>query len=320
MKRKYCFWIFLFLFIPIALASCESSSNQSRDHLPDEPSRNNNKPSTPTQIPDVDKDGIADNVESRLIEKFKPVLFFDENEPVDVVNETLTLYQVHPARKGNQQGYLITITMLYPIDYGMEDFDLDGWDHLTCGPIIGDVFAYLGSQLDTDGHCGDSEALRIFVADYGNTWKLESIVIKRHHDDWKDYDESRFSYESDKETGLKTHPVIYVSESKHAMYSSINECEDYSVELYNVGFSCEVKFEDCGGGIKLSLYTPPSYNVGEHNKHNFNALNEVTTLFPGEDAWKDTPFCGGYTWESCKDFAGMFDKTCAGSIGGKWFP
>jgi len=277
-------------------------------------------PPMSTPAPDIDGDNISDAVEWRLIEKFKPVLIFDENEPLDVANETVTLYQVHPVIKGRQEGYLITLVILYALDYGMTDFDLDGWDHITCGPIFGDALAYLASQLDTDGHCGDSEALRIFVADYGDTWKIESLVMKRHHDDWKEYPESAFSFERDEETGLRTHPIIYVSESKHAMYASSDECEGYSVEIYDFGLSCEVKFEDCDGGVKLTLHTPPAHNVGEHGRHAFETLDEVSRLFPGESVWRDTPFCGGYTWESCEEFAGMFDKTCAGSLLGKWFP
>jgi hypothetical protein len=298
-----------------------SSERPSTEHLPEPPwpTPESTPRPTPTRILDTDTDGISNEREWYLIEKVKPVLIFDENEPLDVVNETLTLYQVSPVRRGGQEGYLITVVMLYPYDTGMINWDLDGWDHVTCGSIVGEVVA---RAAEYDRHCGDSEPLRIFVADYGPTdWKIEAIDIKRHGNDWEPYDDTRFSYERDEETGLNTHPIVYVSEGKHAMYPSENECDNYSHVFYDFGVSCNIKFEDCGGGIKLNLYTPEKYNVGERERQNFDSLGEVTNEFPGAYAWADKPFCGGWAPESCSDFAGvMLDKACPGVIGHKWFP
>jgi hypothetical protein len=232
---------------------------------------------------DTDCDGFTDDFEHWLIEAFKPVLIFDEEESqcVDVVNETATVYQVTPyetAGRYGKSGALITVVMLYQNDCG------------AYGTGVG-------------GHPGDTEALRIFAVHnpLHDNWYVGGILMKRHHDEWEAYKPSEFTYRG-------THPKIFVSESKHAMYPSVSACEDYALWT----------FEDCGGGIELNLYTPPAHNVGERGAPAFDAMryapsDVLVRLFSDnvhtEYTWTDAPFCGGWV-----------GTPCGGALTGKWWP
>jgi hypothetical protein len=236
---------------------------------------------------DSDCDGFSNDFESWVAETFKPVLVFDEEEPqcVDVVNQTATVYQVTPhttAGRYGKSGALLTVVVLYPEDCGMYG-------------------------TGTGGHPGDTEALRLFVTndvlnfDGPAGWRIHTVLMKRHYDDWEAYDASDFAYRG-------THPVVYVSESKHAMYHSLSACENYAL----------MTFEDCGGGTSLTLFTPPEHNVGERGAPAFDAMrhapsSKLASLFSDsqhtEYTWTDTPFCGGWV-----------GTPCSGSVSGKWWP
>jgi hypothetical protein len=238
---------------------------------------------------DSDCDGFTNDFESWLIEGFKPVLIFDEEEPqcVDVENQTATLYQVTPyatAGRYGKSGALITVVILYPDDCGM-----------------------YGTGLGS--HPGDAEALRIFAVHnpVHDVWYIGGILMTRHGDPWEAYKPDKFRYSG-------SHPVIFVSESKHAMYSSKNECESYALWT----------FENCGEGVSLDLFTPPQHNVGERGAPAFDAMrdapsNVLVSLFSdgGHDeysghteyTWTDVDFCGGWV-----------GANCGGALSGKWWP
>jgi hypothetical protein len=248
---------------------------------------------------DTDCDRLTDGFESWLIETFKPFLVFDEEEYKCISNvyqQTATLYQVTPYRwRGNEVSeVLITVVILYPDD---------------CGGFSHELLL---------GHAGDAEALRILVADdvvdanQNRWWRVKTILIKRHHDKYKRYDASQFRYIEDSPGEVPSHPVIYVSESKHAMYPSSSACEKYGPSwLPWIG-----RFEDCGGGPSMSPPTPPQHNVGERHSPLFNWLSDagsghLTRLFGNEEAWGNFAFCGG------RD---LVVGGCGGALGGKWWP
>jgi hypothetical protein len=245
---------------------------------------------------DKDCDGMPDTTELWLVENFKPVLIYDEDEVEDCVNpmhQTATLYQVTPYSVGRYgpEGAIITIVILYP------------WD---CGGLAVEPFT---------SHAGDTEALRLFVtndmlnADLSTSWRVNTVLMKRHHDKWEAHEGNAFRYQRDAKTGFYTHPEIWVSWSKHAMFKSFDDCEDY-------GF---VDFEFCGGGPTVTLYTPPSHNIGERTTNGklFNRLSEagssiLTKLFSEEYTWTDNKFCGNVVVNDRDD--------CGGGLGGKWWP
>jgi len=91
---------------------------------------------------------------------------------------------------------------------------------------------------------------------------------------------------------------------------------------------CKIKVEDCGDDAHdpphtLNLFTPPEHNVGERYAPSeaFSASPLLRSLFPGEHAWIDAPFCGGQEVIVSADIP-LIDitETCAGGLFAKWLP
>jgi hypothetical protein len=272
---------------------------------------------------DSDEDGIDDETELRLARRYSPLLVFDENEQEDVQVTVLPLFQVSPIiHHSGQEGAMLTFVFLYDNDNGA-DFDRDWTDWFTdpldtAGGLIMDPFDQFFGK-----HCGDTEVIYFFIANYGN-WtntRLESIYWKRHYDKIYETSQSAVRYKDLNDGTGATHPIIYVSEDKHGMYPNHDECEDYETDvvkeaLYDKYIPIPVtpKMEDCSGGKQL-FYTYNMYstqNVGEaksENTKNRAALNG--TLYDGYDPWANVEFWGRTD----------YDKLCetpAGGIGGKW--
>jgi hypothetical protein len=267
---------------------------------------------------DQDCDGLADSTEQWLIDNFKPAIEFDEHEPADVLNETATLYQVSPGIHDGRRGVWITIVLLYTMDYGLTAMDVSGWDHLTCIGV-GDVAAAV-ANAGFDAHYGDTEMLRLFVRDNGGgSWTLEGLLLKRHYDDPEYYPAGEF----DRRPAGSTHVLVFASESKHGMYASADECEDYSTS-YLFG-ACDIEIEDCGndptGGF-MQLYTPFEHNVGErYAPIEVFGKSPALVRFSGERAWNSEEFCGGEEVIVSADIPFIdITETCGGGLSGKWLP
>ncbi|MBM3181268.1 MAG: hypothetical protein FJZ86_13055 [Chloroflexi bacterium] len=172
----------------------------------------------------------------------------------------------------------------------------------------------------------------MFVAGSGSadTWTLTHFDWKRHHEGYAAVGDP-IPVEEEIANGLEfyagSHPILYVSEYKHAMYPTANACEDYpfNVDLLG-GASCNVNPEDCAnskaGRLEVGLpYISPDYNVGELT----DQLMDELPGYPGEYAWH------GISFEDLADGKEMFcgslpprgdtlkDEPCAGSMANMWF-
>ncbi len=136
--------------------------------------------------------------------------------------------------------------------------------------------------------------------------------MRRHDDYWRSYSTEKLEWRQTSPLGKRTHPKIYVSESKHAMYPSLDACESYGT----------TNWEDCGGGEIKSFSINQCQNVGEKQAPAFDRLSNscdktLSGVYPKEYAFtvynmnteKDVKFCGN-----------KGGSNCAGSIGGKWWP
>lgn len=246
---------------------------------------------------DQDCDGLSDYDEERLLDWFNPYFIFDEDENANILEETAFLYQVTPIRAEDYQftndyhflipdGAMITIVLAWTHDYGDE-------------------------MLGIKDHWGDTEAMRMYIAkNPGGGWELTALLIKRHYDDPEGYVPDEFEYKSYDQSGNQGwHPIVWVSADKHAMYSSWEECEDYSVG-----------YEYCGGQ-EIGVYSDwLSFNVGERYDQNFDffpssGFDELVWRFPNDYAWSDFHFCGGHPNPSASH-----SECVPGSLNGKWWP
>ncbi len=268
---------------------------------------------------DSDDDGIDDATELMIAKRYAPVLVFDEDEDEDVTYTVLPLYQVSPIiHHSGQQGAILAFVFLYDHDYGA-DFD-QGWTDWFTDPIdtaaglIMDPFDQFFGE-----HCGDTEVIYFFIANYGN-WtniRLESIYWKRHYDDIYETGESSVGYEDIGDGNGRTHPIIYVSEDKHGMYPNHDDCEDYETDVVaeRIKIPLTPKMEDCSGGVRLHYgNVTQQQNVGEaksESTKNRTALNG--TIYEGYDPWANVDFWGRTDYEKVCVSIGP-----AGGIGGKW--
>ncbi len=268
---------------------------------------------------DSDEDGIDDATELMIAKKYAPVLIFDEDEDEDVANSVLPLYQVTPIiHYSGQEGAILVFVFLYDDDYGA-DIDRDWTDWFTdpidttAGLIMDPFDQFFGK------HCGDTEAIYFFIANYGN-WtntRLESIYWKRHYDDFEETSENAVAYEDIGDGYGRTHPIIYVSEDKHGMYPDHDSCEDYETDVVaeKIKIPLTPKMEDCSGGERLHYgNVTQQQNVGEaksENTKNRAALNG--TIYAGYDPWQDVDFWGRTDYEKVCVSMGP-----AGGLGGKW--
>ena len=266
---------------------------------------------------DSDDDGIDDATELAIARRYAPVLVFDEGEDEDVDNTVLPLFQVSPIiHHSGLEGAMLVFLFLYDNDDGA-DFD-QGWTDWFTDPIdtaagfIMDPFdQYFGK------HCGDTEVIYFFIANYGD-WtntRLESIYWKRHYDDIYETDQSAVQYEDLGDGTGRTHPIIYVSEDKHGMYPNHDACEDYETDVVaeKIKIPLTPKMEDCSGGLRLHYANVnQSQNVGEaksESTKNRTALNG--TIYSGYDPWENVDFLGRTdTYKYC--------EKPAGGMGGKW--
>jgi hypothetical protein len=280
---------------------------------------------------DSDDDGIDDATELMLARKYSPYLIFDEGEQED----TRTVYQLHQVspviHHSGQEGAMLVYVFLYDMDNGA-DFDRSWSDWFTspidsaAGLIMDPFDQFFGK------HCGDTEAIYFFVANYGN-WtnnRLESIYWKRHYDPYEETSENAVLYMDMNDGFGYSHPVIYVSEDKHGMYPTINACENYKTDVVQeklesaagylvpgiledfIYIPVTPKMEDCGEGPEVFVDVTFAFNVGEA-KSNATMNRHVLdgTIYSGYDPWDNVEFLGRTDTVKVCDGA-------AGGIGGKW--
>ena len=278
---------------------------------------------------DIDKDGLTDFLEDVLANAFRPYFEYASGE-FESKNTILRFYQVTPI-----------YPPIYQIDepeayknYRYPEYNGPG------GILLTYVLTYRNDEGDPYfglyDHAGDAEMIRIFIVNppgQPSVWYPAVVVIKRHFDDPQFYKPGKSQTWQE-----GTHLKVYVSEDKHAMYISKDECEDYTHSGYDY-------VENCGGGYSLNEEIEPGvdgFNVGERREHPFSRIPENPRhLYTREFVWssreswydiydqrgmtviyqadKAEKFCGGLLIPTIL-YSPLSDDDCGGGMDGKWFP
>jgi len=274
---------------------------------------------------DTDMDGLSDDLEQWIAWAFKPLLVFDQEEQTKA-SEILALYQVSPMRHhSGVDGAMLTFVFLYPTDDGA-DFDRSWKDWFTdtgnaaCG-ALGDPFDQLFGK-----HCGDDEVI-YFAIGQENNWqqnvRILSVYWKRHFDKIYETPASVLKMDDYGSGGARTHPTIYVSEDKHGMYPSPDECESYRTDELKkkTGIGCYPKMEDCDGGMRVHVNFTFQQNVGEYSPkeaQNHNALDNTTYYgYTAHGTWND-PWWDQRFWGNGQGAALCSMDKSAGAIATRW--
>ncbi|MBU1226484.1 MAG: hypothetical protein KJ698_04615, partial [Actinobacteria bacterium] len=198
---------------------------------------------------DSDFDGLSDFLEDHLITSFKPYYVFDEEETgcLDPFNEMEVLFQVSPETTpttylDTSTRVAITVVATYTADCGMFGLSALGFP-----------------EFLTHAHNGDNERIVLHVSrphSGSDSWSIDYIDVNRHFDpvtqirygsgpefptlrnsdDWSTAVQTiggnnRFLYLHDWVDYECCHPVLYVSESKHAAFPTVMACEFYSTKI-----------------------------------------------------------------------------------------
>ncbi len=303
---------------------------------------------------DFDSDGIHDHDELLFAQWYAPRLIFDEDESQSLINGMLPLFQVTPVwvagPKANERyikQIIVTYVFLYEKDKGA---DINGcygivsglWDALNLFALFPQI-----SQKDVlsikTGHCGDTETFKVYL-DYSlsnKSWTPASVKIHRHGETkgpytWQSLERTTIAAGKSgcqASFGNCYHPTIYVSQNKHAMYTTLTGagvgCETVgSKKISKWGIGCTISWEDCDSSNSDDKVIPSildAQNVGESGHYRYTKVSSTkvknSDKYPGEWIWPDTSnpnntlddvFCGGYTLSSCSSTG------CAGSLSGKW--
>lgn len=299
------------------------------------------QPFTCDPAADADCDTLPDALEAALVDRFKPALVFADDEPVPP-GEMTAVYQVSPRvlDPGGRTAVMITIVVLYTQDEGVHHLTITGWNHLTCNLIVIGQERELGLPLvpaellkmPINAHCGDSETMRALVTeseDNSGLWALAAVYLRQHDGPWHtvagDAVGETFTFDPAGGAG-SDRVVLYVSRGKHSMYPDPAACAAYqsitpvpSMDTWK----CSMTFEECGTGPPVQLETPVTHNVGERHRPAFDIMAEsaspvLRALFPGEYAWTEEAFCGGFS--DIPEPAYGMGAWCGGSLASKWWP
>jgi hypothetical protein len=234
-------------------------------------------PFTRTPCADDDHDALVDAWEDLVLDRLRPMLRFDEDEPG--VPELLTIADIgRVAPSSLDPVEAVALIMLgYARDYG------------SCGGFTGhngdSERVGLRLRAFAGGGAGDVEVIAAYTAahegttnDHGKVWTgsaLRTLVTVAD----ALTDEPRW--------------VVFPSSGKHATYGTLAQCE---------GVSQTPCFdEDCGpdGVAQPARYDrlPPIVNAGEDDHRLVDDLDDVG--FPGDRARGSGRFCGGRGGTSC---------------------
>ncbi len=223
---------------------------------------------------DLDADGIVDLWEDAALDRLRPFVVFDEDEPLidDSSFVTAIVGRVAPAAP-NVHVYMM---LGYSRDYG------------SCGGFT--------------SHNGDSERVALELAPLAGGGPGDYVIVAGYtaaHEGTVS-DSSRLFEGAEllelvfgEDAGLgEPRWTVYASASKHGTYASIDVCEGVSV--------VPCFDEDCGpDGVSPGMYQRlfPYVNAGEESAPMITTLGSIG--FSGDDAWADQDFCGGLGGSGC---------------------
>jgi len=237
----------------------------------------------PSLADDADGDCMSDEAEHALAMHFRPYFIFDSRENARRPEEPINLYRVRTGLKAPNCGTVpqklrLIFAHLYKNDGGFAT-------SLVCrrNTHKGDNQAVIFETTVSP----DGTTFRLSMAKIGdNTWPQSRIFFYENH-----------------------HPAVYLSAGKHHEY----------VDTKWNGAGYPYFYYGCREGVNAaglrrlaileSPFAPRGHNnVGEFSQHpDSNFVNDLTLFgYPGEQAWGETPFCGGYPGGcSSKDTSSM---------------
>jgi len=202
---------------------------------------------------DADADGLYDSVELALAQQFEPFLWLSASEE-GYRADRLPHFAVEPSPSGGG-GVSVFYAQSYYQDYG--DPDLGGFS----------------------SHLGDSEFVVVELVGSG-PWQVDRVFLSAHYRAVTDssgwYDVSDLQLHADA-TGLE-HPIVYVSEWKHANYRDLQSCDLGGLSM-----------DHCEEHALVRLGIEPGRNVGNPGAH---LVDEVLHSDNAEFYWTDIRFCG----------------------------
>ena len=237
---------------------------------------------------DNDNDYLADSLEHKLAEEFKPLLIFDSDENARLPNEPVTLFQIRPRGcigGGCNNIYTIDIKYLF----------LWQWDG-----------GYGPDSSCGNSHEGDNQAIDLVLQSKdGHRWKLTYLNI------WTGGYGFQKEWSLDSNGNDNRHFHLYLSAGKHHHFF------DTTYDHEDTPFGVPSPFSPCnedvnGGGARIQPKLSDTYcfpsgickevplNVGESNAHSTEYfINDLSSLgYQGENAWGQQPFRGGLGGDS----------------------
>ncbi|MCB9565529.1 MAG: hypothetical protein H6708_34520 [Kofleriaceae bacterium] len=209
---------------------------------------------------DLDGDGLHDVQEGQLAHAFRPYLRFDSGERAREPYEPLTVFQVRPQ---SYRGLNLTVRIEYVLL-----FERDG--------------GYGGSSWCDDSHPGDNDDLWIEArsTNGGRDWTITRVHLSFKNLEWPTNQAMTLQ--------ASTHPVIYVSGSKHHEYFST--AWDGKNSYYS-DWGCNENVDGRGAAFYANasgLWVASGYrnNVGEPERHPASHfVDSLAAFWPGESIW-----------------------------------
>ena len=303
-----------------------------------------------TSVADSDGDGIEDPEELWAIRTFMPEFVYDNEEHI---------YYKKPGEYGLVSGRDFRnsdVSFLYQVTWGTcKKFASDDAYAPATEPrnlmvlTIVALYRYDYIPIETPpygkrfAHFGDAEAVRIClsrtelkpggpatvqhtrIASGETRWyRPVYVIVKRHgHADWYPNPKRSLTWDDDASWGntydTPTHVVLYVSEGKHAMYPSTDECGDSGTGPYT---------EDCHPDTRVRRLLNVWENVGEGAEPlrfapggafggGLPASDRVESVWNGQQR-----YCGGYdvfSPDASHGIAPFYSQEwCAGVIASNW--
>ncbi|GEM_PF-353995 len=215
---------------------------------------------------DADRDGLVDAWEDRVLQQLRPVLTFDEAEPLlwdDTV--LVAVGRVAPADDGGIRAWL---ALAYRDDYGR------------CGLTAhaGDSERVVLDLAPVDGGApGDVAVIGLYTAAHEGTVTDHSLRLQGDDLDLAELVDH----------GGQPRWRVYASDGKHATYITAEMCEDAEWALCIEEDCAPDGVDDLAAHDRL----PPVVNAGEPDAPRVGDLGPVG--LPGEDPWALQDFCGG---------------------------
>jgi hypothetical protein len=231
---------------------------------------------------DLDADGLVDAWEALVLDRLRPVVRMDEDEPL--------------ISQGD--GLLINIGRIWPVSES------------TVHAVIVLAYSEDYGRCGLTAHHGDSERVALSLTLHSGSAWVSGAYTAAHEGELNDGsalltgdDLSGMTLDADSRTG-EPRWVVFSSEGKHATYTTAQLCEDASF------LPCLE--EDCAPDnvtdkARFDVLPEVMINAGEPDAPLADDLTDQG--MPGEQIWADQTFCGGLgrtDEESCS--SGLLEK------------